>query len=402
MKYRTMGRTGVEVSALGYGCMRYPKNGGRIDEKRTLAQLSTAMDAGVNYFDTAYIYLGGQSEAILGKAIAERRDSVFVADKIPPYLVFSRKDMDKLLAAMLKRLGTDRIDFLLAHALNDFQSWERLASLGYAEFLADAKRSGKIRFAGFSWHGALGEFKKTVDAYPWDFCQIQYNYLDERFQAGTEGLEYAAAAGLGVTVMEPLRGGSLVGKMPKSAEAIMKGAASKRSPADWALNWVWDRSEVSTVLSGLNEEAHIRENLALADASASGSFTEADKALVGRVRDEYRSLLKVGCTGCAYCMPCPYGVDIPNVFAMRNGLHLFASRHMRFQYTAFTAGLGGGTPSSAASCVGCGACEKRCPQGLEIRRHLAESHKELSIPALKPAIGLMRLAAKTFGGRRPT
>jgi predicted aldo/keto reductase-like oxidoreductase len=233
--------------------------------------------------------------------------------------------MDRILEAMLRRLSTDRIDFLLAHALNDYGAWERTVSLGYLDFLAEAKQAGKIRFAGFSWHGKLEEFKKVVDDYPWDFCQIQYNYLDENFQAGTAGLEYAAGKGLGVAVMEPLRGGSLVGRMPRSVAGIMDGAAAKRSPAAWALDWVWDRPEVSVVLSGLNDERHIEENLALAAASAPGSFGPEERKLIARVRDEYRRLLKVGCTGCAYCLPCPSGVDIPNVFSMRNNLHLFGN-----------------------------------------------------------------------------
>jgi predicted aldo/keto reductase-like oxidoreductase len=185
VKYRTMGKTGVEVSALGYGCMRFPKRRGAIDTERSIAQIRTAIDAGVNYFDTAYAYPG--SEVVLGKALAGRRDSVFIADKIPPYLVFSRKDAERMLDTMLGRLATDRIDFLLTHALSDFASWRRIVDLGYLDFLADAKREEKVRFVGFSWHGKVAEFKKVVDDYPWDFCQIQYNYLDERFQAGTEG-----------------------------------------------------------------------------------------------------------------------------------------------------------------------------------------------------------------------
>jgi predicted aldo/keto reductase-like oxidoreductase len=392
MKYRMMGKTGVEVSALGYGCMRFPKKRGLIDEKRSIAQIRSALDAGVNYFDTAYAYPG--SEAVLGAALAGRRDEALIADKIPPYLVFSRKDADRILETMLKRLSTDRIDFLLTHALADFDSWRRLVSLGYLDFLAEAKRAGKIRFIGFSWHGKLAEFKKTVDDYPWDFCQIQYNYLDERFQAGTEGLEYAAAKGIGVAVMEPLRGGSLVGRMPRQVKAIMEEAESKRSPAAWALDWVWNRPEVAVILSGLNDETHIAENLALASASAPGTFGAPELATIEKVRDEYRALLKVGCTGCAYCMPCPFGVDIPNVFAMRNNLHLFDEKAVRFQYTMFTAGIGGGSPSGASACTRCGACEKKCPQGLPIRDLLADSDDDLLIPALKPAIALLKFASR--------
>lgn len=387
-----MGKTGVAVSALGYGCMRFPKRRGAIDTERAIAQIRTAIDAGVNYFDTAYAYPG--SEAVLGKALAGRRDSVFIADKIPPYLVFSRKDAERMLETMLTRLATDRIDFLLTHALSDFAQWRRLVDLGYLDFLADAKKQGKIRFIGFSWHGKAAEFKKVVDDYPWDFCQIQYNYLDERFQAGTEGLEYASAKGLGVVVMEPLRGGSLVGRMPAQVATIMNDAEIKRSPAAWALDWVWNRSEVSVVLSGLNDEAHIAENLALASASSPGKFGAAEKETIEKVRDAYRAVLKVGCTGCAYCMPCPFGVDIPNVFAMWNTLHLFSAKEVRFQYTAFTAGLGSGSPSGVSACTKCGACEKKCPQTLAIRDLLQAADKDLSIPVMKSVIAILRLVSR--------
>jgi uncharacterized protein len=398
MVYRKMGRTGVEVSALGYGCMRYPKKGGRVDAERAERQLRMAIDSGVNYFDTAWAYLGGMSETILGRAVSgAARDKVYIADKIPPYVVFSRKDMDRTLETMLRRLGSDRIDFLLAHALNDFGSWERLKGLGYLEFLEDARAAGKMRFAGFSWHGNKDEFKKVVDDYPWDFCQIQYNYLDEQYQAGRGGLEHAAAKGLGVVVMEPLRGGSLVGRLPAEVARAIAKAPVQRSAAAWALDWVWDHAGVSTVLSGLNEEAHIEENLALAEASSAGMLGSEDREMMAEIRSVYQRLLKVGCTGCSYCMPCPFGVDIPYAFSMLNSRHLFDDRHARFQYTLFTSGMSGGKSSAASLCTECGACEKKCPQHIEIRAKLKEADAELSVKALKPLIGALRLVRRVRG-----
>ncbi len=395
-----MGKTGVSVSALGYGCMRYPRKGPRIDAERTRRQLLTAMDAGVNYFDTAYAYMGGQSEAILGEVLSRcRREASYIADKIPSFIVFSRKDMDRFLKTMLARLRTDWIDFLLAHALNDSPAWERLKNLGYREFLEKAKKEEKIRFAGFSWHGNTAEFKKVVDDYPWDFCQIQYNYLDENNQAGREGLEYAAGKGLGVVVMEPLRGGSLVGRMPAEVAAVMESAPFRKSPAGWALDWVWDHPGVSTVLSGLNVEAHIVEDVALAEASAVGKLTPEEKEVLGRVRDTFRTLMRVGCTGCAYCMPCPFGVEIPYAFASYNTLHLFHDRHVRFQYTLNTSGMTGGHPSGASQCRVCGKCEERCPQHIAIREELKHADHELTVRAMQPVAAVLRFLLGRRRGR---
>jgi uncharacterized protein len=398
MVYRKMGGTGVEVSALGYGCMRYPKSGGRIDAQRTERQLETALERGVNYYDTAWAYLNGQSEAILGKFLKRvGRDRAYVADKIPPAILFSRKDLDKTLGTILSRLQTDRVDFLLMHALSDFAVWERLKSLGCLEFLDAARKDGRIRHAGFSWHGDKAGFRKVVDDYPWDFCQIQYNYLDEHNQAGREGLEHAAAKGLGVVVMEPLRGGSLVGRMPNEAEAALRRAKSARgeapSPAALALNWIWDHAGVSTVLSGLNEESHIEENLALAERSAPHSMSEADKALVAEVRSVYERLMRVGCTGCSYCMPCPFGVNIPFAFAALNSYGYFHDSQVKFQYNLNTSGYAGGAKSGADLCTECGACEKKCPQRIEIRKMLKAADRELSS-------GAMKFVASALGGLR--
>jgi predicted aldo/keto reductase-like oxidoreductase len=298
---------------------------------------------------------------------------------------------------MLRRLGLDRIDFLLAHALGDLASWQRLKGLGYIEFLEAARSAGKIRFAGFSWHGNKDEFKKVVDDYPWDFCQIQYNYMDEHYQAGREGLEHAAAKGLGIVVMEPLRGGALVGRLPSEVAAAMKAAAIRRSAAAWALDWVWDQAAVSTVLSGLNEEAHIEENLELAEAASPGSLSSGDKAMMAEIRSVYERLMRVGCTGCSYCMPCPFGVDIPYAFSMLNARYLFDDRQARYKYSIFSSGWSGGKSSAASLCTECGACEKKCPQHIEIRKMLKAVEAELSSKALKPLFGALRLVRKIRG-----
>jgi predicted aldo/keto reductase-like oxidoreductase len=390
MQYRTFGKTGEKVSVLGYGCMRYPQRAGRIDEKRAERQMIGAIEAGVNYFDTAYVYPG--SEAVLGNALAKGyRDKVMIADKIPPYLVFSRKDMDKILEASLKRLQSDRIDFYLAHGLGDYSAWERFRDLGFADFVSHAKAAGKIKHVGFSWHGSKDEFKKVVDDFDWEFAQIQYNYLDEHFQAGREGLEYAAAKGLGVAVMEPLRGGLLSGRMPKEALEAIASAPVKRTPAEWALGWVWNHPEVSLLLSGMNVEAHIAENLKLAEAARPGMFSEPDTRALIAVKEAFSKKTKVGCTGCAYCMPCPVGVDIPTAFAEYNAHALFGGSVPRLSYTFTSSGVTGGKPSHAALCIECGACEKKCPQKIPIREKLKEAHKDLNVSAMKPLIGLAKI-----------
>jgi Predicted oxidoreductases of the aldo/keto reductase family len=403
-----MGKTGVRVSALGYGCMRYPKKRGLIDADRAVRQMRMAIDGGVNYFDTAFVYNAGQSESLLGRAIADsgNRDSLFIADKVPPYLFSSPKDAEAMLGTMLRRLASDRVDFFLIHALNDYAGWERLKRLGYLEFAEAACEAGKLRYLGFSWHGQLPEFKRVVDDYDWDFCQIQYNYLDESFQAGTEGLRYAAAKGMGVSIMEGLRGGALARAVPPEALARMRETDPDRSAAAWALDWLWDHSEVSVVLSGLNDEANISENLALASASSPAMLSEAERGLFSELRELFLANMAVGCTGCSYCMPCPFGVDIPLAFSMLNASRLYKDWQTPLQYTSFTSGLTGSLPSGASLCRECGACEKKCPQHLEIRAMLKVAKKELAFPLLTPVVGALRLlhllrGEKAYGAEKP-
>lgn len=385
MLYRELGKTGEKLSILGYGCMRYPQKDGKIDEERTEKQIIQAIEQGVNYFDTAYIYHGGKSESILGKILSKGyRDKVKIATKLPPYLIHSRKDMDKVLDTQLKRLNTDHIDFYLIHALPSMASWERLKGLGLFEFLETVKKQGKINHIGFSYHGDKEDFKKIVDDYKWDFCQIQYNYLDENYQAGKEGLEYAASKNLGVIVMEPLRGGNLVGKMPPEVKKLWDKSPVKRTPAEWALRWVWNHPEVTLLLSGMNEEAHIDENTRIASEASPKSLTNDELKLIDEVKNVYSKKMKVGCTGCNYCMPCPAGVNIPSCFSYYNNSSLFNERGTRYMYMAFSSGAMGGSPSYASQCIDCGKCEKLCPQNLPIRRHLSDVSEDMEVPLLKP------------------
>jgi len=389
MLYRPMGKTGDLVSILGYGCMRFPRKDRKIDEARTERQVISAIEKGVNYFDTAYMYPG--SEAVLGKILAKGyRDKVMIATKIPPFMVHSRKDMDSILTTSLKRLQTDYIDYYLMHNLSTFSGWEGLKQLGIEEFINAAVRSGKIKHIGFSFHGDKGQFKRIVDDYPWDFCLIQYNYMDEYTQAGKEGLEYAASKGLGIAVMEPLRGGLLANKVPPQVQAIWSRNGEGRTPAEWALRWIWNHPQVSVVLSGMNEESQVEENIRVAETALPESLSAYELERINEAKEMLASLVKINCTGCGYCMPCPAGVNIPLCFRYYNDRYLFHSRQFRLHYMGMTIGADGGGPSYASLCMNCEKCEKHCPQDLPIRRHLKEVVKEMERFYFKPVASLMR------------
>jgi predicted aldo/keto reductase-like oxidoreductase len=378
MLYRKVPKTGDELSILGYGCMRLPqaKTGG-VDVERAIRQIRYAIDHGVNYLDTAPVYHFGKSEQVLSMALERGyRAKVRIATKLPPWSVRTRADMDRILDAQLQTLHTDHIDYYLLHSLAD-KSWTKLRDLGVLGFLDSAKKDGRIRNAGFSFHGNTATLKEIIDAYSWEFCQIQYNYLDEHNQAGTEGLRYAAEQGLAVMVMEPLRGGNLAGPVPEAVQTIWDEAPQKRSPAEWGLRWVWNHPEVTVVLSGMNNEAHIDENLRAADSAFPDSLTADELALITRVRDTYQRLMEVGCTGCGYCMPCPAGVDIPGCFALYNTHHLFPrDRTAKFVYLGRHGGILGAV-SYAGLCRECGKCEKICPQHLKIPSLMKQVSREM-------------------------
>jgi predicted aldo/keto reductase-like oxidoreductase len=394
MQYREMGRTGDKVSILGFGCMRFPK-----DEKIAERLVRSAIDRGVNYVDTAYLYFG--NEAAVGNILSGGyRDKGYLATKLPPVQVTSRRDMEKLLNTQLERLRTDHIDYYLMHNIMSMEAWERLKKLGIEDFLEKAKAAGKIRRAAFSSHGPKEQFKKLVDDYPWDMAQLQYNYFDEHNQAGKEGLQYAASKGLGVVVMEPLRGGYLVNKLPQEVTDIFSRAPVKRSPAEWGLRWVWNHPEVSLLLSGMNAEAQVEENLRIADAMMPGSLTPEELRMFGDVREAVAGKIRVPCTGCAYCMPCPAGVDIPGCFSIYNDKFIHKGLNRETSYIIRNAGFDGGGRSYASLCRNCGACEKKCPQSLPIRRYLRDVSREFERFYFKPAVGVIGGYLKLRSKRR--
>ncbi|MDD3246342.1 MAG: aldo/keto reductase [Methanosarcina sp.] len=371
MLYRKLGNTGEKVSILGYGCMRLPVLDGvpdKIDEAKATALLRDAIDHGVNYVDAAYSYHGGMGEVFLGKALAEGyREKVHLATKLSCKRVNCKEDMDRFLNEQLEKLQTDCIDFYLLHAVKK-SYWEKLKRFGVTEFLERARAAGKIKYTGFSFHDELDVFKEVVDAYPWDLCQIQLNYLDEDFQAGIEGLKYAAEKGLAVVVMEPLRGGNLASKVPEEARMVWDRARIKRSPAEWAFRYLWDYPEVSVVLSGMSEPEHLKENLRIAEEGHSSSLSAEEKSLIREVKEIYRARIKVNCTACKYCMPCPSGVNIPRNLSYLNDVFMLDDvANARFQYGVLLS-----PEEKAGNCVECGECEEVCPQNIKIREMLKE------------------------------
>jgi predicted aldo/keto reductase-like oxidoreductase len=386
-----MGSGGEEVSILGYGCMRFPRKRGSIDMEKTEEQIICGIENGINYFDTAYIYPG--SEKALGAILAGGyRDRVNIASKLPIPSVKRREDMDAILSTQLERLKTDHIDYYLIHNITSFDEWENLKTCGIFDFIKESLKSGRIRHIGFSSHGNLMDFKRIIDDYPWEFCQLQYNYIDENFQAGRTGLKYAAKRGLGVVVMEPLRGGMLTGRMPDTARRLIDGFGVKRTPAEWALKWVWNHEEVSLLLSGMNETEQVLENVKIASEAETDSLSADELELIADLREAFREATKVNCTGCAYCMPCPSGVNIPQCFAQYNNKAMFGGIEPYVSYIMYTDGFEN-PPSKASICDKCGACEAKCPQNLPIIRHLEETAAAMEKRYLRL---IVRLGRKVF------
>jgi predicted aldo/keto reductase-like oxidoreductase len=370
MEYRRVPKTNDKLSILGFGCMRLPVDKRYvIDEPRAIAQIRTAIDSGVNYLDTAWPYHGGKSEPLVGKALRDGyRKKVRIATKLPVWMVDSRESMDEFLDAQLGFLETEAVDYYLIHNLNG-PVWEQMKTLRVLDFIDQAKKDGRIINSGFSFHGHIDDFKTIVDDYPWEICQIQYNYLDEFHQAGTEGLEYAASKDLGVIIMEPLRGGNLgIPSPPAEVGEVWDRADIKRTPVEWALRWIWNRPEVTAVLSGMNEEEHIQQNLEIAGQAVPGSLTPKELSLVKEVSDTYKRLMKVGCTGCEYCKPCPEGVNISSAFEVLNKLHLFKNeQEAKFMYAIRNGDIfSGNNPGYASQCIQCGECLDKCPQDIPI------------------------------------
>ncbi len=374
MQYR-IDKYGNELSVLGFGCLRFPQKNGKIDMEATRAQIRMAVEEGVNYFDTAYVYSG--SEAALGEILEAEglRDRVKIATKLPHYLIKSRQALEMMFREELKRLRTDRVEYYLMHMLCDLDTWERLKKLGMEEWIAEKKASGQIGQIGFSYHGSSEMFCKLVDAYDWDFCQIQYNYLDEHTQAGRRGLHHAAAKGLPVIIMEPLRGGRLVNQLPPEAKRVFEQSGKGWTPAQWGLRWLWDQKEVTVVLSGMNSEEMVLENIRTASETRVGDLGTEEQAVIARAVSAIHASVKVGCTGCGYCQPCPKNVDIPGAFAAYNRYHTENPTGAKKDYIKCT--LYRKNPTAAGNCIGCGKCERHCPQGIEIRKELENVKRDL-------------------------
>lgn len=375
MQYRKMPRVKEELSVLGFGCMRFPlidKDISKIDEEKSSEMLRYAIDNGLNYIDTAYPYHGtgtnegGSSEPFVGRVLAKGyRDKVLLASKLPSWFIESRDDMDLYLNKQLLRLQTDFIDFYLVHALNAGY-WKSLSSMGLTSFLDKSRNDGRIRYAGFSFHDdSVDLFKEIIDSYDWDFCQIQYNYLDENYQAGKEGLEYAASKGVGIIIMEPLKGGSLAVNMPPEVSKAFGDVNPERKPVDWALSWLWNHKDVHVVLSGMNTLEQVVENIDIASKALEESMSESELKAISQVKEIMNSKVQVACTSCGYCMPCPEGVDIPHNFSYYNNFHLFDDEKVRVNtkiiYNAVLT-----ANQKATNCVECGTCEPLCPQNIPI------------------------------------
>jgi len=387
MNYRN-DKYGKPISILGYGCMRFTKKGASLDYEKAEKEVLKAVELGVNYFDTAYIY--GGSEELMGRIFGENslRDKVMIATKLPQYLMRSMKAVRKTFYEELRRLRTDYVDYYLMHMFTDLAEWEKLKGLGIEEWIQERKAEGSIRNIGFSYHGDSDMFIKLLDAYDWDFVQIQYNYMDENSQAGRRGLEAAAAKGIPVIIMEPLRGGKLV-NLPKDAMKTLKEEGEGCSAAELGLRWLWDQPGVTCVLSGMNSLEMVEENCRIASLAEAGCFTDRERELVKKIRNIIKSREKVGCTGCRYCMPCPHGVDIPGNFHYYNLMYVdskFEGLRGVFQNMCLRE-----EPGFASQCVACGKCEAHCPQHINIIEELKKADKALRPAVLRP---IMYVAGK--------
>lgn len=391
MQYR-IDKYGNKLSVLGYGCMRFTKTAGVIDMDKAEKELMAAYEMGVNYYDTAYIY--GGSEAAIGKIFEKNgiREKINIATKLPHYLMHSMESIEKCFQEELSRLRTDYIDYYLMHMLNDVKTWEKLVDMGILDWIREKKESGAIRQIGFSYHGNSDMFCQVVDAYDWDFCQIQYNYLDEHAQAGRKGLHHAAAKGIPVIIMEPLRGGKLVSNLPDKAKKLFAEYPKKYSPAEWAFRWLWNQPEVTCVLSGMNSMEMLEENVRVASQCQIGEFTTEDHALLAQIVEAINSKMKVGCTGCGYCMPCPMHVDIPGAFAAYNVSAVDGKQEAWYEHLRSTVFRKDAT--SVSNCIGCGKCEQHCPQGIKIRDELKDVQKLLEGPIYQVAKKVVPLVIK--------
>jgi hypothetical protein len=387
---RRNNKNGDELSILGFGCMRFPMKGNSIDEKRSIALMRDAVDKGINYFDTAYFYNNGRSESMLGEALqGGYRQKVKIATKLPPFMVGNLDGAKKILKTQLSRLKTDYIDYYLLHMLTDKATFDRMQRIGVIEWMEQLKKEGTIKNIGFSFHGSRADFEQLITAYPWDFCQIQYNYLDEHNQATKSGLELAHSLGIPVIIMEPLRGGKLVNNLPKQVLDEFKSYDPNRSPAEWGLRWIWNHPEVTVILSGMSDEDQLAENVRIAQDAREYSLSMEELEIFERVKAILKEKTKVPCTACAYCMQCPSGVDIPGCFAAYNDKFLLNNKHDRIKYLQ-TLGVFSKKPAFASQCTECGKCEMHCPQKIQIRQELKKVKKEFEPFGFRFLVGVAR------------
>ncbi|MDD4564068.1 MAG: aldo/keto reductase [Eubacteriales bacterium] len=367
MKYRTFPKTGEQISLLGFGTLRLPvektTEAVKINETEAIKMIRSAIDRGVNYVDTAYNYHGGTSEVVLGKALKDGyREKVFLADKMPAFLLKEDDDREKFFNEQLKRLDVDYIDMYLVHSITALGWEKKVLRYNVLDFMKKKKDEGKIKHIGFSFHDEFEMFKTVIEAFPWDFCQIQLNYMDADFQAGVKGLKYAGSKNIPVVIMEPLKGGKLTDVLPPSIEEFWAKAPIKRTPAEWAMRWVADFPEVLTILSGMTAMEHVDGNIRILSDAEPNSLTKAEHEIIKNVADEYNKLIKFSCTACKYCSPCPSKIDIPTVIGLYNNWYLYQqSPKVKDDYEMWIPPKFG--PSA---CITCKTCEEKCPQHLPV------------------------------------
>ncbi len=362
MEYRTL-NTGEKVSLLGLGTMRLPlTDDEKVDEKKAVDLIRSAIDSGINYIDTAYTYHGGNSEKVLGRALKDGyRDKILLADKMPVWLAKDEEAMKAMFEKQFERLDTDSIDMYLVHNITA-PIWKRVKKLNLLPFLEEKKAEGRIKHIGFSFHDRFELFEEVIDAFPWEFCQIQLNYMDKDFQAGVKGLKYATQKGLSVIIMEPLKGGRLTTGLPPSVEELFAGADIKRSPAEWAFKWLAAMPEVTVMLSGMSSMQQLAANIDIMSKNDLCSLTDKESAMIDKVSDEYNKLIKYSCTGCQYCMPCPQKLEIPRIIGYYNDWFIYGNPSTENEYRTWIP-----DGRHASDCIACGACEEKCPQSLPIR-----------------------------------
>ena len=403
MEYRVCGKTGNKISLLGFGAMRLKSNNGSIDMELASEQIKFAVDNGINYIDTAYLYGNGSgsNERALGEILSNLglRDKVYLSTKMNRMVIRSRQDMDDMFSSQLDNLCTDHIDYYFIHNVISYEDVTCLIDLGLFDFIEDRKSKGQIVNMGFSYHGSLDDFKKILDLYDWDVTLLQYNYIDDSMQAGLEGIRLAHERNMSVIIMEPLKGGLLAGTMPVEVEDLIKNSGTNRSNVDLALSWVFDTPEVTCVLSGMNSMDMLEENIGIVNKHEEYGLDDEEINLIDDVKEVILRLNKINCTGCNYCMPCPKQVNIPNIFKLYNDKYLFPedkTRGINHSFVLYAGNILGvtGSPHDASLCVDCGLCTSKCPQRLDIPFLIRRVDKEYHGKFIRPFIPIIKRVMK--------